>query len=129
MNLRVDDGVIRWPTCHIRADTSLIDRNELPLQIESGIIICYFDRHRERAEKYLKDRGIVYTVEVVVEQKEHKAATDGVRFNTRSEVLKRLADPDYYPPGEEVKQLKKQLKDLKEKYERGYVDGTQSNNK
>jgi len=91
----------------------------LPLQVEGGIIICYFERHRERAEKYLKDRGIAYTVEVVVEQKEHKAATEGMRFKTRSEVLKRIADPDYYPPGEEVAQLRKQMKELKEKYERG----------
>ena len=119
MNLRVDDGVIRWPTCYIHTDTKLIDRNELPLQVEGGIIICYFERHRERAEKYLKDRGIAYTVEVVVEQKEHKAATEGMRFKTRSEVLKRIADPDYYPPGEEVAQLRKQMKELKEKYERG----------
>ena len=89
----------RWLLrCKIEKET------EITHHVAAEGIICYTEKQKERAEKWLKDSGIEYKQEDLSVDRSLEEKAKGVVYSSRSEAIAHLME-DREPEGEKFKRL------------------------
>ena len=115
MNFCTIDGVAHFGRWLLRCK---VEREvEITHHVTDEGIICYTEKERERAERWLKDKGIEYKAEELPINPILEEKAEGIKYTSRSEALAHLAE-DREPESEKINRLIRRVEAAEEELTR-----------